>query len=144
MNKEEIDYISEYYDFWEDIVENEDGSLNKDQIMRELSDYSMVLDNCAKAYYTMTDGMISKQNTNFFEVENIFNQNYTRTEYYDELEEENKQLKDNWNNLKEFLNNEIKSNEESDKKYNCEWQGYRFFNKILEKMQELEKSNGNE
>lgn len=75
-NKEEQDYIQEYNDFWKDIVENEDGTLNKDQVMRELSDYSMVMDNCARAYCTMTKQRISKQNTMFFEVENIFNELY--------------------------------------------------------------------
>lgn len=70
------DYKKEYEEFWKDIVENEDGKLNKDQVMRELSDYSMVMDNCASAYSTMTNGRISKQNTHFFEVENIFNELY--------------------------------------------------------------------
>lgn len=42
--------------------------------MRELSDYSMVMDNCARAYCLMTHQRISKQNTMFFEVENIFNE----------------------------------------------------------------------
>lgn len=54
------------------IVENEDGTLNKDQVMRELSDYSMVMNNCAYAYSTMTQQRISKQNTMFLEVESIF------------------------------------------------------------------------
>lgn len=66
------DYEKEYNDFWKDIVENKDGALNKDQIMRELSDYSMVMNNCASAYSTMTKGAISKQNTKFYEVESIF------------------------------------------------------------------------
>lgn len=67
-------YQEEYEDFWKGIVENEDGTLNKDQVMRELSDYSMVMDNCARAYCLMTHKRISKQNTMFFEVENIFNE----------------------------------------------------------------------
>lgn len=67
------DYKKEYEEFWKDIVENDDGTLNKDQVMRELSDYSMVMDNCARAYCLMTHQRISKQNTMFFEVENIFN-----------------------------------------------------------------------
>lgn len=71
-NKEEQDYIQEYNDFWKDIVENEDGTLNKDQVMRELSDYSMVMDNCARAYCLMTHQRISKQNTMFSEVAGIF------------------------------------------------------------------------
>lgn len=69
-------YQEEYEEFWKEIVENEDGTLNKDQVMRELSDYSMVMDNCARAYCTMTKQRISKQNTMFFEVEGIFNELY--------------------------------------------------------------------
>lgn len=76
MIVEENDYIKEYEEFWKGIVENEDGTLNKDQVMRELSDYSMVMDNCAKAYCLMTKQNISKQNTMFFEVEGIFNNLY--------------------------------------------------------------------
>ncbi len=74
--EKEKNYQEEYEEFWKDIVENEDGTLNKDQVMRELSDYSMVMDNCAKAYSTMTKQRISKQNTMFFEVEGIFNELY--------------------------------------------------------------------
>lgn len=99
---EETNYIDKYNSFWKDIVENEDGILNKDQVMRELSDYSMVLDNCADAYYLLSNGKISKQNTKFFEVENIFNQEYIERRYYNELQQENKQLKDNWDKLKEY------------------------------------------
>ena len=69
-------YQEEYEDFWKGIVENEDGTLNKDQVMRELSDYSMVMDNCARAYCRMTKQRISKQNTMFFEVEGIFDELY--------------------------------------------------------------------
>lgn len=75
------DYEINYEEFWKDIVENEDGTLNKDQVMRELSDYSMVMDNCSRAYYAMTDGIISKPNTMFFEVDGIFNSKFVSTEY---------------------------------------------------------------
>ena len=71
-----MDYKKEYEEFWKDVVENEDGTLNKDQVMRELSDYSMVMNNCAKAYCVMTKQRISKQNTMFFEVERVFNELY--------------------------------------------------------------------
>lgn len=74
--EKEKTYQEEYEEFWKDIVEKEDGTLNKDQVMRELSDYSMVMDNCARAYSTMTKQRISKQNTMFFEVEGIFNELY--------------------------------------------------------------------
>jgi hypothetical protein len=42
------DYKKIYEDFWKEIVENKDGSLNKLQIMKELYDYSNVMDNCSK------------------------------------------------------------------------------------------------
>ena len=74
--EKEKTYQEEYENFWKDIVENKDGTLNKDQVMRELSDYSMVMDNCARAYCLMTKQRISKQNTMFFEVEGIFNELY--------------------------------------------------------------------
>ena len=67
------DYKKDYNEFWKKIVENPDGTLNKEQVMKELSDYSMVMDHCERAYSLMTNGMISYQNTMFYEVENIFN-----------------------------------------------------------------------
>lgn len=77
------DYKKKYEEFWKGIVENEDGTLNKDQIMRELSDYSMVMDHCSSAYSVMTDGIISKSNTLFSAVEGIFNENYFNKNTYD-------------------------------------------------------------
>lgn len=79
----DVDYKEEYENFWKGIVENEDGSLNKDQVMRELADYSMVMHNCAMAYSTMTNQIISKQNTLFSEVESIFSDTYFSKEDFD-------------------------------------------------------------
>ena len=79
----DVDYKENYENFWKDIVENEDGSINKDQLMRELADYSMVMHNCAMAYSTMTNQIISKQNTKFSAVESIFNDKYFSKDYYD-------------------------------------------------------------
>jgi chromosome segregation ATPase len=106
---EEKTYQEEYNDFWRDIVENEDGTLNKDQVMRELSDYSMVMDNCARAFYTMTNGRISKQNTKFFEVENIFNDLYTDTEtYYEDMAEKDKEI-ERLNNIINKIKEELEA-----------------------------------
>ena len=83
MNKEkEKTYQEEYEVIWKDIVESKDGTLNKDRVMRELSDYSMVLDNCERAYYTMTDGLISNPSTLFSNVEEVFNENYVCKDIY--------------------------------------------------------------
>jgi ribosomal protein S8 len=76
-------YQEEYDKFWKRIVENPDGTLNKDQVMRELSDYLMVIDNCERAYDTMTESTISKANTKFYEVEEIFNEKYFSTSSFD-------------------------------------------------------------
>ena len=56
-----------------------------------------------------------------------------------------KQLKDNWNKLKEFLKNTRKENLKWDKEHNCEWKGYNAYSELLNKMQELEQgSDSNE
>ena len=52
--------------------------------------------------------------------------------YIDNLEQENKQLKDNWNKLKKYIKTEIPE----DAFIDTEW-----FVSILDKMQELEGSN---
>lgn len=60
------------------------------------------------------------------------------------ISEKNKeihQLKDNWNKLKEFLKNTRKENLEWDKKHNCEWQGYNAYYELLIKMQKLEQGS---
>lgn len=63
----------------------------------------------------------------------------TFTRYIDptitELQQENKQLKDNWNRLKVYIKTEIPE----DVFINTEW-----FVSILDKMQELEGSDSNE
>lgn len=60
------------------------------------------------------------------------------------LQQENEQLKTNWNMLKEFLKSTRKENLEWDKKHNCEWQGYNAYYELLIKMQELEQGSDND
>ena len=45
MSAEEI-----YESFWKDIVENEDGSINKEQLIKELADYKMIMSEVSKVY----------------------------------------------------------------------------------------------
>ena len=75
---EEVEKV--YQEFWKDIVENEDGTLNKEQVKKELCDFSMVMDNCTKAYVEMTCNNISKPNTKFFEVLGIFQEKFLNIE----------------------------------------------------------------
>lgn len=71
---EELEKV--YQEFWKDIVENEDGTLNVEQVKKELADFRMVMDNCTSAYSEMTCGMISKPNTYFSEVLRIFQEKF--------------------------------------------------------------------
>lgn len=57
------DYEVEYDEFWKDIIENEDGSINLDQLKKELSDFKQLMTNIPKVYMHVTGGAISKVNT---------------------------------------------------------------------------------
>ena len=48
---------------WIPIVTNPDGSLNLDQIKRELHDAQMYYDHCTRIYDHVTNGRVSKPNT---------------------------------------------------------------------------------
>ena len=86
VNDEKKDYEVEYESFWKKIVEKEDGTRNKEQIMRELADYSIVMDNCMKAYMEMTEQNISKPLTYFSEVLGVFHERYiSKAEMKDDL-----------------------------------------------------------
>lgn len=50
-------------EFWIDLITDESGNLDREKILNELSDFSMVMDHCRQAYMWMTDGRISKPNT---------------------------------------------------------------------------------
>lgn len=93
----------EYQEFWKDIVENEDGTLNKEQVKKELCDFSMVMDNCSKAYMEMTRGNISKPNTYFSEVLGIFQEKFWYAENVkDDVKDMLKDCKD-YDELKQEL-----------------------------------------
>ena len=63
MNREYRDYEKDWEEDWREIVTNPDGTLNLDQIKRELSDYGMVMDTAIEVYCEFTNGRISKPNT---------------------------------------------------------------------------------
>lgn len=52
-----------FNEFWRGIVENPDGTLNRDQVMRELHDYWVLLEEVPKVYDDITGGRFSKPNT---------------------------------------------------------------------------------
>lgn len=111
MNKEEIE--KNYNEFWKDIVEKEDGTIDIEQVKKELYDFSIVMGNCTNAYMKMTDGNISKPNTHFFEVINIFEEKYAYIEDYNELEEKVEQLENKVKELIERLEEDVEDNLEN-------------------------------
>lgn len=54
------EYEKTYQEKWKEIIENKDGSLNKEQIMKELFDYSIMLENVPIVYKEVTGGLLSK------------------------------------------------------------------------------------
>ena len=50
----------DYNNLWKDIIENEDGSVNIEQVKKELYDYSKLMDRTMKLYDELTLGCISK------------------------------------------------------------------------------------
>jgi hypothetical protein len=62
------DYKQDYEEFWKAIVENPDGTLDKDKVMRELHDYRFMLHEVPKVYCHITGNRISKPNTFAHEV----------------------------------------------------------------------------
>ncbi|MFF2529275.1 hypothetical protein ACFVS2_10275 [Brevibacillus sp. NPDC058079] len=61
--REEPDYEKNWEEFWKDICTNQDGSINLDQVKRELSDYQMVMNTASEVYCHITGDAISKVNT---------------------------------------------------------------------------------
>jgi hypothetical protein len=55
------DYMLEYFRFWAGIVEVPFGDLNRDQVARELFDYSKLMENASSVYCELAD--LSKPNT---------------------------------------------------------------------------------
>jgi hypothetical protein len=98
----DVDQI--YKDFWKDIVENEDGSINLEQLKKELYDFHFVIEEVPKVYMAVTNGAMSKPNYYANEVISIFN-DYINEEFIlkDDLRDILKALKDeNYDNLDEL------------------------------------------
>ena len=60
METEKRDYKNDYDNDWKDIVEDKSGELNKDQVMRELSDYGILISSMSIILDHVTGGRISK------------------------------------------------------------------------------------
>lgn len=72
------DYEQTFEEFWREIVCNEDGSLNVDQVKRELHDYRTTLKNVPLVYDHVSGGMVSKPNTDAVHVIQFADEHYER------------------------------------------------------------------
>lgn len=65
-------YKHEYEILWKEIIENPDGSLNREKIMQELYDYMNLLENTQQVFYAVTQGRVSNPHTLAREVIRIY------------------------------------------------------------------------
>lgn len=61
MSQSDID--KKYDSFWKEIVENPDGTLNKEQLKKELYDFSQLIGNLSALYCYITGDTVSKPMT---------------------------------------------------------------------------------
>jgi hypothetical protein len=73
-------------DFWKEIVCKPDGTLNVEQVKKELHDYKIVMDCASKAFDAVTGGRVSKPNTDPGWVEQFAEEHY-RSIFEEELKE---------------------------------------------------------
>jgi predicted RNase H-like nuclease (RuvC/YqgF family) len=94
--QKEID--KEYNEFWKEIVENKDGTINKEQLKKELYDFHILIGNASKVYDALTK-TISKPMTPpeyvIEEAREIMNEEISEAleEYKEDYEAEIKGLK---------------------------------------------------
>lgn len=53
----------EEHAFWDELILNDDGTVDMDAVYAELHDYRVVAQNASRVYYDITCGLISKPNT---------------------------------------------------------------------------------
>ncbi len=84
-----LPYPDIYASLFKNIVETKPGVLNYDQVMRELSDYTILIEAVSKVYYEITDGRITKPNTMYEAVIAVYQdrvQNYINEAIQEEFE----------------------------------------------------------
>lgn len=83
ISPEDQKHVDEIYEtFWKNLVENPDGTLNKEQVKRELYDYRKLIHNIPKIFCHITGGKVPKHLTDPSVVISLAD------EHYDELAKE--------------------------------------------------------
>lgn len=68
--------VEEEWEFWKDIVCNEDGTINIEQLKKELCDFSVMIGEVPKVYVAVTGGTLSKPLYYADTVISVFNEKY--------------------------------------------------------------------
>ncbi len=58
INKYDVEQV--YQDFWKDIICDDDGNIDVDQLKKELRDFYVMIKEVPKVYCGVTGGMLSK------------------------------------------------------------------------------------
>lgn len=82
-----------FQEFWADIVCNEDGSINMEQVKKELYDYEFLLNEVPKVYDEVTGGFLSKPNSYADAVLSFFRERYANKAWAVKL------LPDDWDDI---------------------------------------------
>jgi hypothetical protein len=73
------DYEQTYTRFWQHLVENPDGSLNRDAVQRELADYQFLIGQVPIVYDEVTGGRVSDPRAMGHAVISIFQERLQQT-----------------------------------------------------------------
>ena len=68
--------VEEEWEFWKEIVCNEDGTINVEQLKKELCDFSLMIGEVPKVYCAVTGNMLSKPTYYADTVISIFDEKY--------------------------------------------------------------------
>lgn len=68
--------VEKEWEFWQTIICNEDGTINVEQLKKELCDYSLMLGEVPYVYSEVTGGMLSKPHYYADSVIEVFNERY--------------------------------------------------------------------
>jgi hypothetical protein len=58
MNRYDVEQV--YQEFWKDIICDDDGNIDVEQLKKELCDFYVMIQEVPKVYYEVTDGTLSK------------------------------------------------------------------------------------
>lgn len=84
-----------YESFWKEIVEDKDGNLDKEAVMKELFDYRVISDHCAAAYRFVSNNSVINIGATSKTLKKVVQANFTEMfRKYDDYESLKKAIED--------------------------------------------------